>query len=96
MRLDFDIKIEQLNKTKLKVIGDQFVLNAQVELMLNQNEKLHDTKTGQERDNRKTIYELERELKDMSKARYDVEQELNQMNVDNREEQGNNYDQKMY
>lgn len=44
MRLDFDIRIENLNKAKLKIIGDQFVLNAQVELMLQQNEKLHETK----------------------------------------------------
>ena len=34
MKRDFDQKIEQLNKVKLNVFGEQFVLNSQINVML--------------------------------------------------------------
>lgn len=37
MRRDYDKKIEELNKYKLKVIEEQFVLDSQINVMLQQN-----------------------------------------------------------
>lgn len=34
MKRDFDKKIEELNKYKLAVVGDQFVLDSQISIML--------------------------------------------------------------
>lgn len=34
MRRDYDKKLEELNKYKLNVIGDQFVLDSQICVML--------------------------------------------------------------
>ncbi len=40
MRKDFDKKIEELNKFKLTVIGDQFVLDSQINVLQMQNQKM--------------------------------------------------------
>ena len=37
MRRDFDKKIEELNKYKLNVVGEQFVLDSQIAVMWAQN-----------------------------------------------------------
>lgn len=42
MRRDADRKIEELNKYKLNVIGEQFVLDSQINIMLSQNQKIED------------------------------------------------------
>jgi len=34
MRRDYDKKIEELNKYKLNVVGEQFVLDSQINIML--------------------------------------------------------------
>ena len=34
MRRDFDKRIEELNKYKLNIIGDQFVLDSQINVMI--------------------------------------------------------------
>jgi hypothetical protein len=96
MRLDFDIKIEALNKSKLKVIGDQFVLNAQIDLMLNQNDKLNTDMVKKDRGNNNKVHDLTNENKQMEKQRADVEHDIKTMNLDNKEEQESNYEQKMY
>lgn len=42
MRRDYDKKVEELNKYKLNVVGDQFVLDSQISIMLAQNSKIED------------------------------------------------------
>jgi hypothetical protein len=37
MRRDYDRKLEELNKVKLNIIGEQFVLDSQINIMLSQN-----------------------------------------------------------
>ena len=63
MRIDFDVNIEKLNKYKLKVIGEQFVLNAQIGIMTEQNEKVDHDMTQKERTNQNKIHDLTHELK---------------------------------
>lgn len=42
MRRDFDISIEDLNKQKLGVMGDQFVLDSQINILQEQSRKMDD------------------------------------------------------
>lgn len=42
MRRDYDRKMEEFNKHKLHVIGEQFVLDSQINIMLLQNQKIED------------------------------------------------------
>lgn len=61
MKRDFDRNMEKLSKENLKVVGEQFVLNAQLKVMKEQNNLL----TTQQRD-----YEI-----DIKKRQFDVEKE---------------------
>jgi len=76
MRRDYDRKLEELNKYKLNVIGEQFVLDSQINIMLSQNQKIEDQQRDYNSVVSKRHFELDRELKDVSKQRLDVENDL--------------------
>lgn len=42
MRRDYDRQTEELNKKKMNIIGEQFVLDSQINIMLSQNQKITD------------------------------------------------------
>ena len=76
MRRDFDKKIEELNKVKLDVVGQQFILDSQINIMLSQNQKIEENKSVYDRDFKKKNYELDKKCKEISKQRVDLENEL--------------------
>jgi len=86
MRTEFDNKNEALNKHKLKVIGEQFVLNSQITIMTEQNEKINKDKESRDRENDAKIYDLKKDLEHQQKAVNDLVHHMNQMGHDNREE----------
>jgi len=95
MRRDCDRKIEELNKYKLNVIGEQFVLDSQINIMLSQNQKIEEQQRDYNGNVSKRHFELDKELKDVSKQRLDVENELRQMDNDFKRESEDNYENKM-
>lgn len=95
MRRDFDRKIEELNKHKLSVIGDQFVLDSQINIMLQQNQKIEDNQKEYDFYTKKRYFELDREFKDMSKQRFDLENECKGLDSELQKEQLQNYNNKM-
>ena len=95
MRRDFDKKIEELNKHKLDVVGTQFVLDAQINIMLSQNQNVEETGKEYDRDFKRKNFELEREFKDISKQRFDLENELRHLESELNKESDDNYGNKM-
>lgn len=95
MRRDYDRKLEELNKYKLNVIGEQFVLDSQINIMLSQNQKIEDQQRDYNGVISKRHFELDRELKDVSKQRLDVENELRGMDSEYKRESEENYESKM-
>lgn len=95
MRRDFDRRIEELNKHKLNVIGEQFVLDSQINIMLAQNAKLEDQQKDYNGVISKRHFELDRELKDISKQRIDVENDLRGLDNEYNRDAAENYDSKM-
>lgn len=95
MRRDYDRKLEELNKYKLNVIGEQFVLDSQINIMLSQNQKIEDQQRDYNGVVSKRHFELDRELKDVSKQRLDVENELRSMDGEYKREGDENYESKM-
>ena len=93
MRRDYDKKIEELNKHKLNVMGEQFVLDSQINIMLDQNQKLENQQREYDNATKKKVYELDRELKDTSKQRFELENEVksleNELNKENEEHYNN-------
>jgi len=48
MRKDYDKKQQEMSKVKLDVIGEQFILNSQIDTIADQTAKLYDTKNDYE------------------------------------------------
>lgn len=95
MRRDFDKKQEELNKLKLRVVGDQFVLDAQINVMQQQNQKIEEQQREYDFATKKRLFELEREFKEISKQRFDLENECRQLESELTRESEDNYNNKM-
>lgn len=95
MQRTYDRKLAELNKYKLSVIGEQFVLDSQINIMLMQNQKIEDQQRDYNAVISKRHFELDRELKDVSKARLDVENDLRQRDGEHSRESQSNYENKM-
>jgi hypothetical protein len=95
MRRDYDRKLDELNKYKLNVIGEQFVLDSQINIMLAQNQKIEDQQKDYNSVISKRHFDLDKELKDVSKQRLDVESDLRGLDSENFRESNDNYDNKM-
>lgn len=95
MRRDYDRKLEELNKYKLNTIGEQFVLDSQINIMLAQNQKIEDQQRDYNGVVSKRHFELDKELKDISKQRLDVENELRALDNEYKRESEENYESKM-
>lgn len=95
MRRDYDRKLEELNKYKLNVIGEQFVLDSQINVMITQNTKVEDQKKDYNTVVTKRIFEVDKEYKEVSKQRLDVENELKSFENEYGREFQDNYEDKM-
>lgn len=95
MRRDYDKKIEELNKYKLNVVGEQFVLDSQINIMLQQNQKIEDQQKEYDFHTKKRLFELEREFKDTSRQRFDLENECRALENELNKENEENYNNKM-
>jgi len=95
MRRDYDRKIEELNKYKLNVVGEQFVLDSQINVMQEQNQKIEDTQREYDFTTKKRLFELEREFKDTSKQRFDLENECRVLEAQLNGQTEENYTNKM-
>jgi hypothetical protein len=95
MRRDYDRKLEELNKVKLNIIGEQFILDSQINIMLSQNQKIEDQQSEYNAIFKKRHFELDKDLKEVSKQRVDVENELRALDNEFGREAQDNYDNKM-
>ena len=95
MRRDFDRKAEELNKIKLQVIGDQFVLDSQIKIMMDQNGVHDDDHKIYDLNHKKRLFELERELKEVAKHRLDLENEVRALDHAYQKELEDSYVNKM-
>eukprot|EP00347_Sterkiella_histriomuscorum_P012977 403366488 len=95
MRRDYDKKIEELNKYKLNVVGEQFVLDSQINVMLHQNLKIEENQKEYDFNTKKRLFELEREFKETSKQRFDLENECRSLENELGRENDDNYNNKM-
>lgn len=64
MRRDFDKKQQDLNKYKLDVIGQQFILNSQIDTITDHTAKLYDEQTNYDVKIKKELYDKDKKGKD--------------------------------
>lgn len=73
MRKDFDKRQQDLNKSKLDIIGEQFVLNSQIDTITDQTSKLNETDQDYKASIKKNLYETEKRAKDVQKEKLGIE-----------------------
>lgn len=96
MRRDYDKKIEELNKLKLKIIGEQFVLDSQINIMISQNNKVKEQQFEYQTVYGKRQFELDREMKDLNNQRAIAENDFRVHENEHGRETTQQYDNKMY
>jgi hypothetical protein len=67
-----------MSKIKLDVIGEQFILNSQIDTITDQTAKLYETKNDYENQIKKALYETEKRGKDTQKTKIQLEQDVRQ------------------
>ena len=76
MRKDFDKRQQEMSKIKLDVIGEQFILNSQIDTITDQTAKLYDTKNDYENQIKKGLYDTEKRGKETQKIKIQLEQDV--------------------
>ena len=59
MRKDYEKKQQEINKIKLDVVGEQFILDSQINTISNQTSTLYDNKDEYEIQIKKDIFETD-------------------------------------
>jgi len=96
MRRDYDKKIEELNKYKLKVIGEQFVLDSQINIMIAQNNKVKEQQFEYQTVYGKRHFDLDKEMKDLNNQRAIAENDYRVHETEHIRESSDQYNNKMY
>ena len=76
MRRKYNKMIEELHKLKLKIIGEQFVLDSQINIMISQNNKVKEQQFEYQTVFGKRQFELDKEMKDLNNQRALAENDL--------------------
>jgi len=79
MKRDADRNMEKLGKENLKVIGEQFVLQAQIKIMREQNQDLSTQHRDYDQQIKKKQFDCEKEGKDQQRVRLELEAEMRNM-----------------
>lgn len=95
MRRDFDKKQQDLSKYKLDVIGQQFILNSQIDTINDHTAKLYEEKNAYDVRIKKELYETEKKGKDTQKAKLALEAECRNYELQDRKESEEHYNFKM-
>lgn len=96
MKRDFDRTMERLGKDNLKVIGEQFVLQAQIKLMKDQNAALSTQHRDYDQEIKKKQFELEKEGRDLQRVRLELEAEMRNMETQHSKCGQEHYNNTMY
>ena len=95
MRRDFEKKQQELKKIKLDVIGEQFILNSQIDTITDQTARLYETKAEYEAQIKKSMYETDKKHKELQKAKLALEMECRQYESEKQRETHEHFENTM-
>jgi len=95
MHKDFEQRKQELEKQKLDVLGQQFILDSQLECLKNQAKELQATKKEHDTNLGKQLFDMEKRVKDTAKAKFGIENDLRAMVNSNEQESAVNFSNKM-
>ena len=81
---------------KLDVIGQQFILDSQINTIQNQSATLYDNKQKTEQTMKQKLYETDRKVKDISKAKNQIEMDCRNLTSQLQKEMQENYSNTMH
>jgi hypothetical protein len=96
MRRDYIKKVEEMEKEKLRILGDQFVLDAQINIMSDVNNKMEDIRDKDEKDRLDKIKELETRYRELYRMRKELEEQLKRLKIDLDKQKKDNYNHKLH
>lgn len=96
MKRDFDRAMEKLSKENLKVIGEQFVLTAQIKIMREQNQDLNTNTREYEKAVTERKFDLEKQGKDGMRLRMELEAEMRTMEAQFQKASQEHYNNTMF
>lgn len=92
MRTDYIKKIDDHEKERLRILGEQFVLDAQINIMTNVNNKMEEIRDKDEKDRLDKIAELEKRYRELYKERKELEEQLKRLKKDLDKQKKDNYE----
>ena len=95
MRRDYEKKMQELNKIKLDVISDQYILNSQIDIITQHTAKLYDNKHEYELQIKKDLFDTDKKGKEAQKAKLSLEADLRQLESELKKEDDQNYENVM-
>lgn len=95
MRRDYEKKMQELNKIKLDVISDQYILNSQIEIITQHTAKLYENKQEYELQIKKDLFDTDKKGKEAQKAKLSLEADLRQLEAELKKEDDQNYENVM-
>ena len=87
--------MQELNKIKLDVISDQYILNSQIEIITQHTAKLYENKHEYEGQIKKDLFETDKKGKEAQKAKLSLEADLRQLEAELKKEDDQNYENVM-
>ena len=95
MRRDYEKKMQELNKIKLDVISDQYILNSQIDIITQHTAKLYENKHEYELQIKKDLFDTDKKGKEAQKAKLSLEADLRQLESELKKEDDQNYENVM-
>ena len=96
MKRDHDRTMERLSKEQLSVIGEQFVLQAQIKIMRDQNQELSTRHRDYDQEIKKKQFEIEKDGKDQQRVRLELEAEIRSLDTQHQKQATDDYNNTMY
>lgn len=93
MRSDFMKKTDEMERERLRIMGDQFQLDAQINIMTDVNTRMEDIRDKDEKERLAKISDLEKQYRDLYKQRKELEDLIARLraDLDNRKKQNYEY-----
>ena len=92
MRSDFMKKADEMERERLKIMGEQFQLDAQINIMTDVNHRMEEIRDKDEKERLAKISELEKQYRDLYKQRKELEDLIAKLKVELDKRKKENYE----
>jgi chromosome segregation ATPase len=92
MRSDYLMRIEAIDKERIRISEEAFILEAQINILSEQNNKMEQIRDHDEKERLDKISELEKKYRELYKHRKELEEQLKRLNRELEKQRKDNYE----